>query len=484
MHAKHETSSDSSSLLRSATILHAQALNALELPMQARSLLRLVLGLNHAQDQDSTTILHATLAQSEVFICTSSNFPIEHCNISSAVYHARQGIPLDLYYNKSETRIIKRKQKNNELIPVGEHNEILWSNILKRRLDDRRQRTHIVPLIQKIRHDVHQFKYLLQDPSLSIEKHANLEQASASYLHLLSILIQVTNENTNMTLAWETVDRRLRQELNYNDKLNVQKFYSKILHLPYPTIKKYQSALREDINIQQAINDYKKKGIVIIDSALTQYMLLSLQDFAASATIFHDPRNGYLGGYASGGMISEITMLLAHEISQQFSQIMEGENLVQMWMYKYDAAANSHQNKKESGIALHADDAYININIWLTKTQTKVVHVDRQQTDDGGGGLLIYPHLRAKKEDPFVLFNTKGSMRIHVDAETRSTDGNGNDGGKDLDVVQIPHSTNRMVIFDSSMYHQSDGGMDFGTGYEEQRINLTLLFGKRKKRTK
>ena len=48
-------------------------------------------------------------------------------------------------------------------------------------------------------------------------------------------------------------------------------------------------------------------------------------------------------------------------------------------------------------------------------------------------------------------------------------------------VVKVMHQANRMVLFDSAMYHQSDQGMNsFGEEFSEQRINLTLLFGRRK----
>ena len=43
--------------------------------------------------------------------------------------------------------------------------------------------------------------------------------------------------------------------------------------------------------------------------------------------------------------------------------------------------------------------------------------------------------------------------------------------------VTIPYRQNRIVVFDSALYHKTDS-FRFREGYENRRINLTLLFGK------
>ncbi len=42
----------------------------------------------------------------------------------------------------------------------------------------------------------------------------------------------------------------------------------------------------------------------------------------------------------------------------------------------------------------------------------------------------------------------------------------------------IPHRQNRAVIFDANLFHGSDT-VNFSPGYENHRINITLLFGRR-----
>ena len=41
----------------------------------------------------------------------------------------------------------------------------------------------------------------------------------------------------------------------------------------------------------------------------------------------------------------------------------------------------------------------------------------------------------------------------------------------------VPYRANRAVLFDSSLLHQTDPDFAFLPGYDNHRINLTLLFG-------
>ena len=42
----------------------------------------------------------------------------------------------------------------------------------------------------------------------------------------------------------------------------------------------------------------------------------------------------------------------------------------------------------------------------------------------------------------------------------------------------IPYNENRVVIFNSNLFHETDK-ITFKEGYENRRINITMLFGKR-----
>ncbi|MGH7256636.1 MAG: hypothetical protein ACREI3_12775, partial [Nitrospirales bacterium] len=44
--------------------------------------------------------------------------------------------------------------------------------------------------------------------------------------------------------------------------------------------------------------------------------------------------------------------------------------------------------------------------------------------------------------------------------------------------VTIPYRANRAVIFNSDLFHETDR-LRFREGYENRRINITLLYGQR-----
>ena len=46
--------------------------------------------------------------------------------------------------------------------------------------------------------------------------------------------------------------------------------------------------------------------------------------------------------------------------------------------------------------------------------------------------------------------------------------------------VTVPYRQNRIVIFDSKLFHKTDE-FRFKEGYENRRINLTFLYGTRKR---
>ena len=43
--------------------------------------------------------------------------------------------------------------------------------------------------------------------------------------------------------------------------------------------------------------------------------------------------------------------------------------------------------------------------------------------------------------------------------------------------TRIPYKQNRLVIFDSALFHKTDF-FKFKEGYKDRRINLTIMFGK------
>lgn len=147
------------------------------------------------------------------------------------------------------------------------------------------------------------------------------------------------------------------------------------------------------------------------------------------------------------------------------------KELNMIWAYKYDntpinelvedtsdiSESSSFLYSRE-GIGVHADDALLNINIWLTP--------DSANDDPQSGGLVIY-HEAAPKE-----WNIRSGDRS-ADASDKTREmwyGRKN--------ITVPYRQNRMVLFDSHRFHRTDS-YRFKRGYRNRRINLTLLYGTR-----
>ena len=124
-------------------------------------------------------------------------------------------------------------------------------------------------------------------------------------------------------------------------------------------------------------------------------------------------------------------------------------------MYKYD-------DEMQAGINIHADEAAVNLNIWLTPDEAL------SAADSAEGGLVVYT------EKPPASWT--GAQRNHGGdneaARRRLLEESG------FRNVTVPYQQNRLVVFESDLFHRS-GRVAFKPGYRNRRINWTLLFGRR-----
>jgi hypothetical protein len=74
------------------------------------------------------------------------------------------------------------------------------------------------------------------------------------------------------------------------------------------------------------------------------------------------------------GLHDRILLQLAFELNKALPRIMKGHPLKYMWAYKY--------HEDYTGINTHADEAAVNVNIWLTP--------DDANLDPTSGGLVIF----------------------------------------------------------------------------------------------
>ena len=110
------------------------------------------------------------------------------------------------------------------------------------------------------------------------------------------------------------------------------------------------------------------------------------------------------------------------------------------------------------GVNIHADFAAVNVNFWITP--------DAANRDPQSGGLVIWD-VAAPIDWDFTRYNNdEAAIRKFL----------GDSGAKSM---TVPYRANRAVIFDSDLFHETDR-IDFQTGYLNRRINITMLYGRRK----
>jgi tetratricopeptide (TPR) repeat protein len=190
--------------------------------------------------------------------------------------------------------------------------------------------------------------------------------------------------------------------------------------------------------------------IVVIDNLLTPEALDALRRYCLGSDIWHTAYSqGYLGAFPESGFAAPLLAQVAEELSTTFRAIFEAHRLRYHWAFKYDS--------KLDGIGIHADEAAVNVNFWITP--------DAANLNSQGGGLVIWDKA-APLEWDFAKFNADESAAYDFLAKSGAA------------AVKVPYRANRAVIFDSNLFHKTDE-ISFAEGYESRRINITMLYGRR-----
>jgi tetratricopeptide (TPR) repeat protein len=193
-------------------------------------------------------------------------------------------------------------------------------------------------------------------------------------------------------------------------------------------------------------------NLVVIDNLLTPEALDNLRRYCRGSDIWHTAyAQGYLGAFPESGFAAPLLAQIAEELSATFQDIFADHPLRYHWAFKYDS--------KLDGIGIHADEAAVNVNFWITP--------DEANLDPDGGGLLVWDK-QAPLEWDFAKFNADESAAYDFLAQA---------GAKP---IKIPYRANRAVIFDSNLFHKTDK-ISFADGYENRRINITMLYGRRRR---
>jgi len=190
--------------------------------------------------------------------------------------------------------------------------------------------------------------------------------------------------------------------------------------------------------------------IVVIDNLLTQGALEKLRRFCMDSTVWRQVyEGGYLGAFPEHGFAPPLLAQIAEELRATYPAIIENHPLLHFWAFKYDSSMQ--------GIKMHADFAAVNVNFWITP--------DEANLDPEHGGLVVWDKAAPLDWD-FAKYNA-GEEDIRAFLE-----------GQHARPVTVPYRANRAVIFDSDLFHETDV-IRFKPGYENRRINITLLFGRR-----
>jgi hypothetical protein len=144
---------------------------------------------------------------------------------------------------------------------------------------------------------------------------------------------------------------------------------------------------------------------------------------------------------------------IARELPALLPRIFGDRPLLQLWAYHYDS--------RLSGIGMHADFAAVNVNFWLTPTEAMV--------ERNSGGMVIW-NKKAPKDWNYHDYNkTDPATKARID------DFLAREGAAP---IRIPHRQNRVVIFNSDLFHRTDD-IRFRAGFVNRRINVTMLYGHR-----
>ena len=292
----------------------------------------------------------------------------------------------------------------------------------------------------KISHDIEQFEYLA-DSGYDTTKFSEL----AAVYRTVASEINCASDTEIVPLSDK--HRRILSG-TYNRPFH-------ILEAPLldePTVSK-------SLNVSKITNDYFSHdfGLTYIDEFLSPKTLTSLRDFLLGSTIWFDffYDNGYIGANLKDGLASPLILQIAEDLRVKLPKIFKHHKLTQLWAYKYDSRARD--KAAFNGISVHADFAAINVNFWITPKSANL--------NKSTGGLVVY-NAEAPQEWNFKTYNTD-EKRIREEISK-------NGGNKKV----IPYNENRAVIFNSNLFHETDS-IDFKDGYENRRINVTMLFGKR-----
>jgi cytochrome c-type biogenesis protein CcmH/NrfG len=277
----------------------------------------------------------------------------------------------------------------------------------------------------KLEHDAEQFLYLSQ----RMRDRLRFELLTRGYR---AVAAQLSNEVTALSDAQIDV---LGED--YNTPIHLR---------AAPEV--VGSAVNERADRAALAAQFDAHGAIFVDDLLTPPALESLRRFLLESTIWHDFSHidGFVASYLEDGLACPLLLQIADDLRRAFPVILGKNSLSQAWAFK--------GLRPQAAVDVHADDAAVSVNFWVTPTETNL--------NPGRGGVVV---CRALPPDDWKIKDYDADqVRIVIFLEQRTDDR-----------LVVPYRQNRAVLFRSRLFHHSDHPK-FVSGYENHRINLTFLY--------
>ncbi|MEL0106749.1 MAG: tetratricopeptide repeat protein [Rhodospirillaceae bacterium] len=287
----------------------------------------------------------------------------------------------------------------------------------------------------KLRHDIEQFQYLIEKNKID----RRYQQTIDTYTDLLeNFPINPDDPYTS------PIPESFRAEFapTYNRHVYFR-----------DTPASSQSIINPSLDPAAIEADYAKNepGITYFDDFLKPDTLQAIREHCLESMVWHEFRyaNGYLGAFMNEGFFCPLLNQIVEALPKTLPGIFKDHQLINLWGYKYDSSM--------TGIDRHADEAAVNVNFWITP--------DDANLDPNTGGLVIW-NQEAPLDWDFEKFNAdQDAIKAFLEESGAQS-------------IRVPHKQNRAVIFNSDLFHATDE-IHFKNGYENRRINITLLYGRR-----
>jgi tetratricopeptide (TPR) repeat protein len=215
---------------------------------------------------------------------------------------------------------------------------------------------------------------------------------------------------------------------------------------------------------------WRRRGMIVVDDALSAGAVAALRGFAR-AHLWHAPKPTYVMSSARRGFAPSALWLAAREVRAALPEALCDLALDNAWAVVYDHdgpwASGPVGTLEQQGVNVHADDAGVTVNVWLTPDEANVASGDEAsgRVGERAGGLVVY-HRETPADWSRDKFNNQGfgaEARAWLERESAER-------------TTVPYRHNRMIVFKSFLLHETDA-MSFRPGWGNRRVSLTMVFG-------